>query len=405
MITTESCTPSLTSNSLAPLRYSNYILSFLLAGCLACTEPSPKESTNVPQDYTLPPAHPLQDATWFSELTYIPLCTDDITLQIRDIQRVRIHEGHVYVLDMTGIERRLFKFSMDGELQALIRGEADGTNRFYSVSDFAFVEDSIYLLDISVNRLLVYDTAFTYHRSLSLLGEESVRNFFYLPERDSFLFRRRRPYGHPSSVFTTGRDFASIHNVPGAEAYTEIAGADYPLGLFTNFVPAPGGLLYTDLFSSTIWRLTDAGFEQAFTIDFEDEVWMTDAEIQRMPPRDEAAQRAVQRASAKAFHFDQVLAGDDYIVLSFTKPGRRYFVRVDETGNANGAYIPLPMPADESNGIDGGPPLTYLVGTDGDRLIFQVDMERVQAGGRPARIDLPTDDLSCGKVLILARLR
>ena len=374
-------------------------------GGFACTDTAPEEDPDAPRIYTVPAAEPLNDATWFTDLTYIPLCTGDITLQIRDILRVRMHGGFVYVLDMTGIERRLFKFSMEGELQNFIRGNEEGTNRFYSVSDFVFVEDSLYLLDISVNRVIVYDKQLTYHRSMLLPGEESVRNFYYFADRDSFLFRRRLPYGEASSVFMTGRDFSNLRDVPGAENYTELAAANYPLGLFTNFVPAPGGPLYTDLFSRTVWRIGNGGLEEAFTVDFIGDEFITDADIARMRPYDDSGLRRIVRTSRQGFHFDRILAVDDYTLLSFTRPGQRYFVRLADGNRSEAAFIPLPMAANETNNIDGGPPLSYPVGTDGDRLIFQVDMERVQAGGRPAGIDLPTDDLSCGKVLILARLR
>ena len=364
----------------------------------------------------IPRFEEMVDQDWFTNLHYVPLCTGDAAVQVHELAKIRYHEDHLYVLSIDqGIERQLFKFTLDGELLAKLPNANDRRLKSGRIEDILIANDTLHVIDSGRGAIYRYDTDLQFVDMVSYPDTLSVKNIGYHPNSGAFAFRTSEPYGTVSPVYIA-EDVRQPHIAFAEElgAYTDNAAANFPFMFFENFATYEEDLLYHDLFSSDIWQYGGDTFIKAYTLDFADQLFISDEELHQFPPGEVERQFELIQRSGKAINLDHVGQIGDNLYVTFGDPKKYYLVIFDERGTVlRQAYVP--MLSKQRNTIDSGPDLDFPIGVLNNSIVFVQDIETIELYGENKsyattkisniREVLELDDTSCNKVLVFATLK
>lgn len=312
---------------------------------------------------------------WFTIKEYIPLITNNSEYAyLNRLVKVRFDGKKIGVLDVNGLERCLFLFDSSGIELAHRKGLKDGEKKFYTTTDFNFVKDNIFLPHTSKNEIIVFDNNLRVKSTIPVPENKGVKNIFVSSD-SSIIFRPTNDEGKklPSPLYfmnyRTPLDIEPISLDYQSPVY-------YPLEWFENFVPSQdGNVLYFDLFSSKIWKISGSEADLFYEISINDDIWINDNEIIKLAQEDLSVRNKYLNKIGKAYQIDFMHDFTDHFFLSFKKPGKRYFVLINKSnGDIKSGY--LDIKSNQINSIDGSPSFNNLVGiTNNGELVFSHSAE------------------------------
>ena len=237
-----------------------FALFVLLAFCWSCDSTPASSNTGDTINIDVKASGEAVLSRDFTNAEYIVL--DDVDVLIGRIKQVRLHDDKLYVLT-AGRGHALYQFDLEGKYlgQFGIRGEGPGEYR--SMANFAFANDSVYVLDQGAQRLDIYTQEGSFGKtlvndvygfSMDMIDEELV------------------VYTGNAALDNDGKAMKLLfYGLDGG-----LLGSARPMNLrhaeFLNFFPenvmtAPNGL-YLEQFSDTIFQIQYQGIRPWKVLDF-----------------------------------------------------------------------------------------------------------------------------------------
>lgn len=309
----------------------------------------------------------------FDGVEYIPLSSRGSQDYLFGVQRVLMNENYVFVLQDNDTERSIFKFDKEGNFIKALRGLDNFEKKFYAVTDFDLFKDKIVLTDSYTQEISFFDQDFKFIESVSVAeGVGGVQNIEFLSS-NTIIIRPDLESAPVSSILKSNLE--EILNPEIIDGFFGVKGTPAEkmrVSLYETFHHSSeeDKILYVDFFNNNIFEIGLNSVEEKYKILLDDDLWVNEQELVDMNSMDMDEQFELLSKIDKADFVSSVYEKDSYLMLSFMKVRKRYFVIFNKETSKTESII-LDFNKTSPSVVDGSPPLKYFLGfTNEGSLVF-----------------------------------
>lgn len=310
-------------------------------------------------------------------IKYIPLYLSKDVEYLHSIDKVRIHNEAIYILQEKGLSIYLYKFNLSGKLTAYLDGSS-GKFKLYSASDFVVNDSGLYLTDTYTTSLYLLDHSFNFVKKQPLNLNTGFKNIMF--QHDYLLARVDASedltglsslvykYEIDGELSTPVEEFSYLVDLPGM-------GTNLMYSENFHYTDVKDKILYTDLMNLDFYILQDGEISSKIEVAFTEDVWVGDTERDKIKPLTKEEIGMVLVDSKKSFLVEHAYMKGRILIFTFTSVGKRYYALVD-VKTKKCTYFKYDLFNPKLNGVDGLVPLRNLSGIDEDgNMIFSMDYE------------------------------
>jgi hypothetical protein len=339
-------------------------ISFLFFG--SCKPDSNNLNSTI--EININEATPLKLNDWFSEINYVPLHSGQGNY-ISEINRVRVTDNHIIVLENLNPTRKIYIYKRNGDLMATIANTGQGPSSFFGVYDFWVNEDqnTIELLDQTQGKIITYNLNGVYVESHSL--PSPFQEFVKLSEQEYVLYSGNSIVeNNKNNIHYFSFDSGIKKSWMPIPRFLEMANSER---FSFSFNHSDNTYLFTTAFNNTIYTFgpEKESFHPTYTVDFGTS-WISQDQLntyKKLVGTWEGVKLLNQ--SQKVYDF-RMLANFKYdIFFSFFLNQKHYYALYDKsTRETKVSYAKYGDPT--PNDYDLGQNLFYLCSVYQDYLIF-----------------------------------
>ncbi|MBC6995978.1 hypothetical protein QWY85_10955 [Neolewinella lacunae] len=325
---------------------------------------------------------------------YVPLLSVEGMEYLHKIDKVRIYEDDIYVLQEQ-LDRTLFKFSSEGIMRKSIDGVNAIDKKFYAVNDFVVRNNEVVLTDRLQSQIIFYDRDLNYLRHLDLNLPNGLVNLNFLPS-GKIVARPVIENGEPSSLYLNSPENPAVFMpMIGFKGIAQTPAALDRVMMYETFFPSASfnSMLYADLWHGNIWEVDETGVKEKYRVEIPKSLQFSQEELQAMEHMnaEEILYHTLNLKREKFILFDQIFENEEMLIISFTRPWRRNLIIKNKiTGKIE--YKAIHFDDLTPNNIDQSLPLKYLIGfTDTGELIFYHDAEEFKNRADAMKYEHPSN--------------
>lgn len=312
-----------------------------------------------------------------TNLKHIPLYIDSGVEYLNSIDKIRIFDNEIYILQEKDLNIFIYKFSMSGELKNYFEG-SKGKFKLYSASDLVVDNSGVYVTDIYDRSVSIFDHSLSFMSKLNLNINLGLKNLRIHGGRIIARVDLSEKIGNIFSILYScdikNGDCMPIKSM--ADLITQ-KGIGINLMYFENFHYSNdlNEFIYTDLLNSNFYLYKDDKLLEKIQISFPDNVWIGKEERDKMKSLSDEEIGMMLVESNKGFAIKYAFKYEKFIVFTFTVLGKRYYciVNIDEKSCV---YYDYNIFTNEKNYIDDTAPLNNICGMSQDgKIIYTTEFE------------------------------
>ncbi|WP_139211756.1 hypothetical protein [Neolewinella agarilytica] len=312
-----------------------------------------------------------------SSIEHIPLYLSSDVEYLHSIDKIRLYNNNIYILQEKDLGIFLYKFSYDGKLKSFLNGSV-GKFKLYSVSDFIVNDSGLYLTDTYTSSVYLLDHSFNLLEKKLTPSSIGLKNIAF--HHSKILARvdfSENNSNLPSLLYSYDTNEESLKPIEELNHLVNVPGMGTNIMYFENFhyTDKKNLTLYTDLINSDLYIIDNYKVLNKISIDFPEEIWIEKTELERIRSLTNEEISMMLLESKKSFVIEQAYMKGTIIVFTFTSIGKRYYAFVD-TKNNSSIYFEYNLFNEKRNQIDRLVPLRNLSGIDANgKMIFSMDYE------------------------------
>lgn len=262
----------------------------------------------------------IKASSFIDDFKIVQLATNDDNL-IFEISKIQYMNEKIYILDISG--NRIFIFNNDGTLYKKLDKRGVGPGEYIQLMDFYIDEDILHVLDYTQQAILSYDS------NLEFINKTNYKSFGskFISHNNSYLIYNEPSGQDPDYQFTllSDKEERMKEFLPRNSINHQIiwAGA-------TVFTLNGEKKYLTPRYNDTIYSITDDNIEPEFIINFSERKFPVDENINSYDISDIDFPYLIKR---------NFYVSNKYLVFDYIWKTERYFCIHDRESNTNNTGV------------------------------------------------------------------
>ena len=263
----------------------------------------------------------IQPAYGFSKSELIPLELNDRSL-VGAIDKIIVEKDKIYLLDKE-ITKSVLCFSTAGNFLFNINRLGEGEGEFSKPFDLNLFNESLQILDIIQNKVLVFDLEGNFKEEKAIPFEEQIVNFFPINQDLTAYHMDGRSFGSEETDFI--KVFDNRDATISIQGVSDIGSTDaYQVPI--EFSGHAGNVRFLHAWTDTIFKISEKGIEAEYILNFGSD--RLTKEIKKLPLMD---MRKYIMENPYVFNAANLVENEEYLSFQWTRSKAGYANSEDQT--------------------------------------------------------------------------